>query len=898
LPAPDEVDSERTEPTAASQPSTRETDDGAVAVAVAASQPADSQPATTAPSTTAPSTTAPSTTAPAVQPITIYWVGDLTVVPSALTALPKPLAPGDAEVELVATDAPVVLTRDGSKVVCARAAYRTDNTLAIDKSEKYPEIVLTHRQPAPDDDPEGDDGPETKLTTESVWYSFADRIATLKGKSRVTAPLESDRKDSSGVLDAAWRDEAKFRLVGERQDELTVERADFSGAVDVKAPQGKVKSEKLALLFDPPAPPSEEPGEKKAKKPQRGQTATQPFANAKQPDLRRIIATEKVSCALTDDREGTKTVDCDKLELETAKSDEDKLYPRVVEADGAVHASDGSQHLRAGHVVVKLKPAAPKGTSATTQPGEPAKDAEARADHVAPDPVDAGVDDPATTPPAAKSPAAATKPTKLAKAAGPGGGLDEKSAAAALESMLATDSVQVTSRDGAVATGDRLNVTTDDGPDQPHVELTGAPARVVDAKNGTLVSKTIVIDFKSGIAHVPGEGSLTTVQRDEKDPSKPGRPIEVSWADGADLDSGNNHIDVVGKVRFRITEPDRTVRTATAGRVGVQLVDKAPDEAAPGNAAGGNAATRPAKKRKASAPGSEMAGSMQADAMKNKEVGLVTLRDDAAVDSELLSADGKTVLQRFHLKSAVVQYDVKGRHLTVPGPGQMLVEDRSDPGGDEQAKRAKARAKADALAKNGDKGEGDGGGDIDSMAMNDGATAFQWSRRMEFEEAAGKATMDGSVVVTHQPDDKKEPPVRIDADQLIAEFVPEGADMAEAKSADGGAEQTAGANAAGAAGARLPRLKVKSFTAVGNILISRDGAELSAGRIDYDPSTEWVIARGNGRTPAAFTHPSGQGSATAGELWLNTRTWQVKVIDASTRAGVPTEKKPAPAKKR
>jgi hypothetical protein len=89
-------------------------------------------------------------------------------------------------------------------------------------------------------------------------------------------------------------------------------------------------------------------------------------------------------------------------------------------------------------------------------------------------------------------------------------------------------------------------------------------------------------------------------------------------------------------------------------------------------------------------------------------------------------------------------------------------------------------------------------------------------------------------------------------------------------------------------GAKLPRLKIKSFSALGNILISRDGAELSAGRIDYDPATEWVIARGSGRTPAIFTHPSGRGSATAGELWLNTKSWQVKVVDASTRAGGPT----------
>lgn len=265
--------------------------------------------------------------------------------------------------------------------------------------------------------------------------------------------------------------------------------------------------------------------------------------------------------------------------------------------------------------------------------------------------------------------------------------------------------------------------------------------------------------------------------------------------------------------------------------------------------------------------------------MKNKDIGMVTLRDDAAVDSQLLSSDGKTVLQRVHLKSSVVQYDVRTFHLSVPGPGQMLVENRADPRETEEAKQAKAKAKADKKTKGAD--------DADSMSMNDGATAFQWSNRLEFDKAAGRATMDGSVVVTHQPDDKKEPPVRIDADRLIAEFVPENADTADGKSPDGNSGQVASAGGMPEA-AKLPRLKIKSFSALGNILISRDGAELSAGRIDFDPATEWVVARGSGRTPAIFTHPSGRGSATAGELWLNTKSWQVKVVDASTRAGGPT----------
>ena len=265
---------------------------------------------------------------------------------------------------------------------------------------------------------------------------------------------------------------------------------------------------------------------------------------------------------------------------------------------------------------------------------------------------------------------------------------------------------------------------------------------------------------------------------------------------------------------------------------------------------------------------------------KNKDAGLVTLRDSAAVDSALMSVDGKTILQRFHLKSDVIEYDLPARHLSVPVPGQMLVENRADPR-DEQARQAK-RAKAKEGAKEGAED------DPAASAMNDGATAFQWARRLEFEESAGRAKMEGSVVVNHQPDDKGEAPVRVDADELIAEFVPETAVADAKKGPDQPKERVAaGAETKGAAPS-MARLRVKSFSAVGNILISREGAELSAGRVDYDPATEWVVARGSGRTPAVFTHPSGNGSATAEELWLNTKTWQVKVIDVSTRAGGPT----------
>jgi hypothetical protein len=203
----------------------------------------------------------------------------------------------------------------------------------------------------------------------------------------------------------------------------------------------------------------------------------------------------------------------------------------------------------------------------------------------------------------------------------------------------------------------------------------------------------------------------------------------------------------------------------------------------------------------------------------------------------------------------------------------MLMETRADPA-DPKAKQARAKAEA--------KTKGKPGGDDDpaAVAMDDGATAFQWSDRLDFDQSRGQAVMDGAVVVTHQPDKPGEPPVRVDADRLTATF--ESPEEAK-KQPEAGSEQVAAAGADG--GPRLPKLKIKSFAALGNIVISRDGAELAASRLDYDPATDWVIARGQGRSPAIFTHPSGKGSATASELWLNTHTWQVKVVNAAARGG-------------
>lgn len=870
---------------ATTQPATRS--------APPATRPTDAQEPTVPPPTTAlAADTQPSpgrassrpTTGPvdAAPPVTVYWTGELTVTPMlspgpsapalastplvgpatapALVASPPaampagelPLPPGEARVELIG--APAVLTRDALEVRTARFVYRTDGRLSLEAAADFPRVLITQK-------PGVDDAPATTVSTEGLTYTWDDQVAALRGDSRVIAPIETGGDGATaaapGMLDASWRDTATFRLVGEREDQMWVEHAAFTGKVDVKAPQGVIRSERLELMFNPPAgeftpvpTPTTKPRtsaastlvERPSDSPALSDRSS--FRNrSDSPNLRRIVATDSVYCELIDATEGKRVLECQRLALDTARSGDGELYPRTVDASGGVHATTAGQELNAGHVVLQLKPA--KRQAAEASVGDDAEFA------------------------------LANKGQRVLAGAGTlglaGGSrlIADNSPAFELESMTATDAVRVESADGGVASGKRLHVTVD-AEGNPRVELSGDPARVDQAAGGgALTGPLIKIDPKTGVAHVVGPGTLRAVQRDEPKgvaevvadavaagvPSAagPSRPIEVTWADGAEVRGADDRIEITGAVSLWITDTDGSVRTATAGRVGVELANKAAEKPEPGPDA-----TRGVKSRGTG----QLADSIDMDLYKNKEVSRVLLHDNAVVNSRLTADDG-TMLQQFHLKSETITYDVRSRHLAVPGPGRMLVEihDPKDAAGaDDGAKQAKSG----------------GAGESAALAGGNGVTAFEWRESMEYDEANGRAAMDGNVVVSHQPDkkgEKAEVPVRLDADALTAIFESQSVRSGRPGAPDAGKNNEA------------PNLRLRSMNATGGIVISREGAELTAREISYDPANEWVIARGTGRNPATFTAPGGTGTMRAGELWMNTRTWAVKVKDVNTRVG-------------
>ena len=765
-------------------PATRPTTTTAPAVGDAANssatqpsstQPAATQPAETQPADTQPLATSQPATAPAPQPVTVYWTGEFTVTPAPIDA-DDPLPPGEARVELVG--APLVLTRDALDIRSASLVFRTDGKLSLDSSEEFPDVLLTRR-------PTEGDGPDTTVVTEKLEYDTREKVVTLRGASRVSAPVDAPGGEAAPeMIRVAWREAATFHLVGENESDMWVDRADLAGDVDVQAPQGVVRSQRLELAFDAPAPSDSKPTTAPADRPQ--------------PNLRRVVATEKVYCELVDPKKGRQTLDCQRLALDMAKSPEGDLFPRVVDASGAVRAAAtdeqlaADQQIEAGRVLLHLRPV-----------------------------------------------------TKVVDAS------EEKPSAESveLESLVATESVRVSSKEGGAATGKKLEVTV--APDgAARIELSGDPAGVEDGRGGTLTGPRIVVDPRSGVAHVPGAGTLRAVRREASDPpDAKGQPIEITWSDRADVKADANRIEVAGAVSLWLTEADGSVGTATAGRVVVELADKPPEEVPK---AEGKVKKQPDKEED-DAPGIRLSGAMQTDLFKNKEVAKVHMYDDAVVNSKLSAEDG-SVLQQRHLKADAITYDVRARHLAVSGPGQMLIESHD--------------AKADSGKQDGDGKEKQ----ANALAAGNGATAFQWSTGLEYEEAAGRATMNGSVIVSHQPDDKKQPPVRLDAERVTAAFMPKPAGARAARSAK--KDEPDG-----------PQLELRSIVADGQVLISREGVELSAQRVEYDPSTHWVIARGNERNPAVFSHPSGVGTMRATALRLNTLTWTVQITDVNTRVG-------------
>ncbi|HZL35295.1 MAG TPA: hypothetical protein VFC78_08290, partial [Tepidisphaeraceae bacterium] len=887
----------------------------------------------------------PSSTQPANPPVVIRWTGKLVMVPPLPGTRPK-VSAGDAVVEL--TGKPTTVRRtpagqpDGDLIRAARVVYHTlDGSAKLFNSSAVPKVIISKLV-------NGQIDPRSTITTSTLDYvadGLGKKIAILTGPGHAMVPMESQGQASAAskqkpggpdMMDAHWQKGAKayFRPAGRGEANLSIEHVDLAGDVDVKHPQLVLTSQALSLYFEPAAPPARPsgrnneirddaggdvspspgtPGEGRGGDRARANSTRQPHPyqvlkqdrqsgphpnpppayrergqdeaaapttrparhkdNDTQAELKRVIAHDRVHCQLADEKGKKQTIDCTDLDLRTARTSEGKIFARHVNAQGTVHAYDGEQDLRAQIVDLTLKPAIP----AT----KPATDAKA---------VDAA------KPPAARL-ASDTAPSQARPAIRPAD-TGSDSAAVELEAMEAHQQVIVTNKEGSIATGDDLFVTTEDG--ESHVRLSAAAgAKVIDVKKNTVTGPLITMEPKRGIAHVVGSGTMHVLQ-EQANGEKP-RPMDVAWTRRADMNGPADRIDILGDIALKSTDADGTVNTANGDRARIDLVKKALPATRPatmqsatgggqsagpaGNARANGAAGNPrlasastAARHPATAPAAtrpaksdSMADSMQMDVMKDKDVKTITIYSagNSKVVSTLPGADGK-ILRRFALLGPTIIYNVQGtpaspgKSLLVPSAGQMLVSDHRPP-----APKPPADPKAPRK-----------GDDANDESDSRGDSAFQWNDHMLYSEANHNAVMVGSVKIIHQGDDTKDAkpdPVQINGDVVTAWFEPDKRPTTPPAGAPKPPLVKPAPNAAAKPGEPTAAMQLKLLTAKGHTVVTRSGASMYADHIQYDPKTHWMKATGTPSNPARYDDPDPKRSMSANEMQWNTQTWDIKM---------------------
>jgi lipopolysaccharide export system protein LptA len=793
----------------------------------------------------------------ATEPVNVYWVGKLVVEPNGDLS-PGVLQPGQSIVHLLGDAAPVHVTRDANDVICSRLDYFSpEGNVALYNSPAVPQVVV--RQLAGGDgvlgaqaDPESTPPDDAVITSQAINYSAVDHVAVLHGISEAQVQLKADPSDPAGpskpgMLDLRWQRLAKIYFLNHApaaatasqgnspRQQMQVDHAHFEGDVDLRHPQLALKSQSLDTTFaSVPAPttrPTRDPNSIPAKDGTAvaSAPATQP-ALREQTILRHLVATDAVTCQMTDEGGKKQNVECHQLTMDTALSPVGKLYPRKIDFFGDAladaHAFDQTQDIHAGQIGLTFVPNVAAAGVPTTSPAVEVAHAGPSAE------LRAG---PSTQP--------TTRPVEL-------------------ETMTAIDRVRVKTTEGASASAERLFVQMIEG--QPHARLTGKPgaeagspqslATVVDARKNVVIGPTIVSDPKQNIATVEGPGSMHLIRQDSSS-DKP-RPIDVVFLQKAVMDSPDNVIDILGAVSVVSPDPDGTLNLANGRHVHITLADKPTPP--PGTT---RPSTRPAKSAGPSTQpsGPSLADTTQVDLMKGKVVTGLVLEKDAVVQSRLTDPAG-AILRQSELKADLIRYvlgstqpGAKGTFI-VPVPGQMLVRDHRPPGAAAQPGKAPANA--------GDPGD------------SRGATAFQWSRQLTYDEATNIAVFTGDVLIVHQDDDAREEPARLRADKVVAVFEPRPNPAAKPLAAQPGAAPQAGS-----------QLQLKSMTATGNVIVTRGGSELDAPRMDYDPVSGWMVATGAVHQPAVFIDGTGVNSANAGEVDWNSQTWNVKLKDIVSRTG-------------
>ena len=441
---------------------------------------------------------------------------------------------------------------------------------------------------------------------------------------------------------------------------------------------------------------------------------------------------------------------------------------------------------------------------------------------------------------------------------------DSDTAQVELERMVARDGVIATSKEGSVAQGGELVVTAEDG--KQHMVLTGnALAKVTDVKGNVVTGPRIEFDSDDGRARVIGAGTLHAIQQPSA--TQPATPIDVAWVDRADFNGPENRIDVTGRVHATSVR-GQNLDEAIGERIHLDLRPKPP-----------RPSTQPIVASATSPKAKKDRGGMKTDLFGDKDIVAMTVEQDARLLSTLTRADG-TIEQQVQLKGPTIivrELAADGspsRSVIVPTAGRMGISDhRRQP-------KQPLTAGAD---------EGGARGD----------TAFQWTdlkpgagsppARLVYSEADHRADITGDVLVVHQDEDKKQPPVRLNAQRVTAFFEP----TSKRQSATGTRRQNASSD-------ESSQMQLRSLRAIGPmVVVRRDADQMTAREVDYDPRRHLLIATGAGRNSVVFDS-AGAAQVLADRIVWDTITWDPKftngIFESQPAANGVQSQKPAAAK--
>jgi hypothetical protein len=373
-----------------------------------------------------------------------------------------------------------------------------------------------------------------------------------------------------------------------------------------------------------------------------------------------------------------------------------------------------------------------------------------------------------------------------------------------LDALNASDSVRIQSANGSSATGDSLKIAM--VKDQAQVTLLGAPAMAKD-KDSTLIAKVIHLSGSDQTSDVDGAGELDTLaggQAQNPADARPlqAQPMKITWTQSATMDGKTNLIHVIGDVSAQSTTASGTVNTAHGSELIATLVS--------------TPATQPT--------GPVVQGDF--NFMRNKQLQSVSLRKKASLESTLRDAGG-AVLRRYYIRSSQIDYDTIARKLSVPVPGQMLVEDHT---------RAPAQNGAQP-------GIGTGGR---------GRTAFEWSQELLYDEMSRSAELQGNVKIMHRDDGKNPNPMFLSADVVHAEFEPiDQSDDAAAQTAD------------------TPALQISNLSALHHVEVDTASGPLRCGEADYDPVKQLLVCHAGDEGAVTLVDSQGNVQASFKEVRID-----------------------------